>query len=430
VTLTATRRINRFAGLAIAALILGLYPWTGGYAEEQVAAQDKAGPGPNAIPRGPDDISTRIEADTRPQKVTFDFPGIDRFFKPWDDWKSRIAEEHGFRLGFDYQPAIQWANNSVGDDSAAGGIFRAFSSWDIWNRDNSSRKGTLDVRIEHRHRIGTDLPPESLAPNFGWLGTTAPDWSDQGLGLTVFMLKQRLDVGDAPIELRVGRMSAFAQFDITPYSDNLTVFMNNSIILSPTIAYPSAGSFGIAGYLGIPNSKLYALGMFMDANGSYDDLGFDSLKKDEFFKALEFGWSDQDLSGFGYLFNNVHAAIWESDNRGWGAGLTGSYTFTKQRLGTFARVAWASDDAATIYEKYAAAGVTKSVYKDSLMGLGASWGQAHNSDIDQYVTEIFYRWQMSQNLALTPDLQFLFNPTLNTQDDVVTVFGIRARITF
>ena len=91
-------------------------------AEEQATSKQNTEPEPNAIQRGPDDISTRIKADTRPKEVTFDFPGIDKFFKPWDDWKTRIAEEHNFRLGFDYQPAIQWSNNSIGNDSAAGGI--------------------------------------------------------------------------------------------------------------------------------------------------------------------------------------------------------------------------------------------------------------------------------------------------------------------
>ena len=77
------------------------------------------------------------------------------------------------------------------------------------------------------------------------MGTTAPDWSNQEWGLPIFLLRQRLDIGDAPIEVRVGRMSPFSQFDITPYSDNLTTFQNNSLILNPTIGYPSAGSMGV-----------------------------------------------------------------------------------------------------------------------------------------------------------------------------------------
>ena len=419
-----------FALAGMIVLAFGLCPLSFAYAETSETKNNKTELEQKSIPRSPDDVSTRIQTDSQPKEATFDFPGIDRLFKPWDEWKARVAEEHGFRLGFDYQPVVQWSNNTTGEDSAVGGIFRGFFSWDMWIRDNPSRTGTLDVRVEHRHRIGTDLPPESLAFNFGGIGTTAPDWSDQDLGLTVFMLRQRLDIGDSPIELRVGRMSPFSQFDITPYSDNLTVFQNNSIILNPTIGYPSAGSFGIAGYAGIPRSKFYALGMIMDANGSYDDLGFDSLEEGEFFSALEFGWTDQDVStSLLYLFNNMHVALWHSDRTGKGAALTGSYTFAENRLGIFARLGWASDDSSTLYEKYVAAGVTKSVFRDSMMGLGVSWGQPPNIDVDQVVTELFYRWQLAQNLALTPSFQFLFNPAVNTEDDVITVFGLRLRIT-
>ena len=284
------------------------------------------------------------------------------------------------------------------------------------------------MKVEHRHRISTDLPPETLAFNFGWVGSTAPDWSNQEWGLTNFMLRQRLDVGKAPIEMRIGRMSAFSQFDITPYSDNLTTFQNNSLILNPTIGYPSAGSMGVAGYVGIPKSKFYALGMIMDANGSYDDLGFDSLEEGDFFSAIEFGFTDQDLSGLAYLFNNVHVAAWHNDLSGEGIAITGSYTFSEQRLGLFGRLGWTSDDFSTLYEKYVAAGVTKSVFRDSMIGLGASWGQPPESDVDQVATEVFYRWQLSQNLAFTPSIQVLIDPALNPDDDVVTVFGLRLRI--
>ena len=306
---TSLTRVGTIVWIGIFLFSVLLFHGTMVQAEAQETTQEKTDMGSNAIPRGPDDVQTRIETDSQPKEVTFDFPAFDKFLKPWTDWKARIAEEHRFRLGFDYQPVGQWANNTVGDDSAIGGILRAFSSWDIWGKQNQSRTATLDARVEHRHRIGTDLPPESLAPNFGWLGTTAPDWTDQKLGLPIFMLRQRLDIGNAPIELRGGRMSAFSQFDITPYSDNLTTFQNNSLILNPTIAYPSAGSLGIAGYVGIPKSKFYALGMVMDANGSYDELGVESLEEGEFFSAIEFGWTDQELSGLAYLFNNVHAAV-------------------------------------------------------------------------------------------------------------------------
>ena len=414
--------------VALAILVLGLGPWTGVSAQES-ADSETAASAP-VIPRGPNEVEGRIQEQAARQDQ-FDLPGVDQFLRPWTDWKGRVAEEQNFRLGLDYQPVSQWSDNSDGaEDSAFGGIFRAFSSWDMWNTDNPSRTGTLDVRLEHRHKIGSDIPPESLAPNFGWLGTTAPDWSDQGMGVTNLMLRQRLDVGAAPIELRVGYMSAFAQFDITMFSDNLTTFQNNSLILSPTVAYPSAGSFGVAGYVGIPNSRFYVLGMAMDANGQYDSLSFNTLGDGEYFSAIEFGWSEMDLSaGAGYVLNNIHVGLWHSDRRGKGGQLTGSYFFQDSRFGVFGRLGWASEGASTIYKDYAAGGVTMGFFKDSMLGLGVSWGEPQGSDESQIATEIFYRWQMSQNLALTPSIQILNDPVLNAVDSSVTVFSLRLRLT-
>ncbi|MGI9200945.1 MAG: carbohydrate porin, partial [Woeseiaceae bacterium] len=419
---------------ALAVLALGLTSGASISAQETESAADEAEESATeesvpTISLGPDDVSTRIESDSLPPEVAYDLAGSDKFFEPWSNWKGALAEEELFRLGMDYQPLMQWSDNSEGEDSAAGGIFRVFSSWDIWGTDNPSRTGTLDVRLEHRHKIGSDIPPENLAPGFGYLGTTAPDWTDQGLGVTNLMIRQRLDVGKAPVELRVGYMSAFAQFDITMFSDNLTTFQNNSLILSPTIAYPSAGSFGVAGYVGIPDSKFYVLGMVMDANGQYDSLSFDTVGDGEYFSALEFGWSEMDLAaGSGYVLNNFHIGAWHSDKRGKGAQATGSYFFQDSRFGVFGRIAWASEGASTIYKDYAAVGGTMGFFRDSMLGVGISTGKPQGLNNSQVATEIFYRWQLSQYLALTPSVQFLKDPALNADDSSVTVLSLRFRV--
>ena len=108
-------------------LVLVLCPGTGANAQDEQAAASE-----RVIPRGPGEVPARIQADTKPKDVTFDWPGVDNFLKPWTDWKGRVAEEHKFRLGFDYQPVSQWSDNSENEDSAFGGIFRAFTTWDVW----------------------------------------------------------------------------------------------------------------------------------------------------------------------------------------------------------------------------------------------------------------------------------------------------------
>jgi porin len=62
-----------------------------------------------------------------------------------------------------------------------------------------------------------------------------------------------------------------------------------------------------------------------------------------------------------------------------------------------------------------------------------NWGEPNESTFapgldDQITMEAFYRFQLTQQLALTPTLQYLKDPALNPLDDSLWVFGLRARI--
>ena len=46
---------------------------------------------------------------------------------------------------------------------------------------------------------------------------------------------------------------------------------------------------------------------------------------------------------------------------------------------------------------------------------------------DQYTFETFYRWQTTEQLALTADFQYLRNPALNPDEDGIYVLSFRAR---
>ena len=424
-------RAEQVTILGMTLLSMGLAPWAGAAGQENnEALAEEDPPAVVVIPRGPDEVAARVEESFQTKDATFDWESFDQFLGGWKTWKARQAEENKLRIGADYQVVSLWADNDFGEyDSSVGGIFRAFSSWDMWNRDDETRKGTLDVKIESRHAIGSDVPPEALAFSFGFLGSSAPDWSDLGWGVTNLAVRQRLDAGRVPIELSVGYMSAYALFDVNHLSDNLSTFQHNTLVLPPTVAYPNPGTFGVTGYVGIPDSGFYALGMVLDANGQYDSLSLSTLDEGEYFSALEFGWTDQDVAGGSYVFNNLHVGIWDSDGRGQGAQLTGTYTWSDSRVSAFGRLGRASEGSSTIYRKYAAAGIAKGVLKDSLVGLGFSWGEPHGTNASQTVTEAFYRWQLSQSLAVTPSIQFLNKPALNSVDSSITVFSLRMRLT-
>ena len=74
-----------------------------------------------------------------------------------------------------------------------------------------------------------------------------------------------------------------------------------------------------------------------------------------------------------------------------------------------------------------------------MLRFGLNWGQPTDTSLDsQVTTEIFYRIQLTQNWAITPDIQILFNPALDPDKSalgeatpsVIAVFAVRSRINF
>ena len=88
-----------------------------------------------------------------------------------------------------------------------------------------------------------------------------------------------------------------------------------------------------------------------------------------------------------------------------------------------------SDGAAPFMNRTVTVGFIKRFHRRDLMRLGFNWGDPSDDTLrDQYSTELFYRLQFSQNLALTPSLQLLIDPALNLDEDQIWVFGLRARL--
>jgi porin len=67
----------------------------------------------------------------------------------------------------------------------------------------------------------------------------------------------------------------------------------------------------------------------------------------------------------------------------------------------------------------------------NLIGFGLNWGRPPQSGLDdQYTAELFYRLQLAQKLAITPDVQLIIDPALNPDENRIWVFGLRARLSF
>jgi porin len=192
---------------------------------------------------------------------------------------------------------------------------------------------------------------------------------------------------------------------------------------------------------------VYLIAGFEDLNADPTDpfQGFETFWNDhEFFKHVELGWSTSAKEQ--YYLDNLHLTVWHADERdeigvedGWGAFLSFSHTFNGKWL-MFTRGGFAEDGGSLLKRSvsigggYAPNGMGAPGAGHQL-GFGANWGKPNDAlfgtDLDdQYAMEVYFRLQVTKELAITPDVQLLIDPALNPDEDSIWVYGLRARLAF
>ena len=379
---------------------------------------------------GPNSVGGILIEDDAVRKPWFRLESVDRVLQPWFDWKEGLNRDYGLSFGLDYSALGQIASDSLGKDNAAGGIFRFFGNWTVIGRE-SGNTGSIVFKVENRHRLGTDIAPQNLGFEVGYLGITGTVFSDYGWGLTNLYWKQRFNQGR--ISFVAGAVDVTDYLDVYGLITPWTSFQNLSFLTNPTIPAPNQGLGAAIGAMATDN--IYVIGGLADTNGDPTEPldWFDTFFSDnEYFYHFEVGWtSSQDRI---YL-DNIHLTGWYADNRvkagvesGKGLAFSAAW-FVNDTWMPFFRTGY-SDGGGALLKATASAGIGY-YFKESkdLFGFGLNWGRPPQSGLDdQYTAEIFYRFQLTQNLAITPDVQLIIDPALNPNESSIWIFGLRARL--
>ncbi|NOD61694.1 MULTISPECIES: carbohydrate porin [unclassified Ruegeria] len=374
---------------------------------------------------GPASTQAQLEQDRVRRLQDSRWPGLDAALDPLEASRQRFAERTGLNLSFDYQAYYQSATESLTDiDEAALGQARILGQWTLLNRGGEN-PGQLVFTLENRHLLGTDIAPSGLAGEIGYAGVTATTFSDTDTTLSVAYWSQTLAGGKAGFV--AGRIDPGDYSDILGYVNPRTTFSNFSILFSPVLPIPDPG-FGIAGG-GFLTDQIYALGVLSDANGSLTDVEW-FPGGPEFYKYAEIGWTPERSKRF---LTNVHLGVFHVDERteagvpeSYGAILSANHTINEEFM-IYGRLGW-SEGEAPIARRAANAGLLwRPDLYDDLFGFGATVADPVDETLDTQTTmEAFYRLDLSDNVALTADVQHMINPGFNDQD--TTVFGLRLRI--
>jgi porin len=375
---------------------------------------------------GPDAVENQLRDD-----AAMDRPSL---FDRWSGWKAGLVEKHGFSFSVDYSATWLGADSSPGEDEAAGGMVRFFGAWDLVGR-GSKNTGTFVWKVEHRYGY-TDVAPGGFGFELGYVGLMVPPFSDQGARLTNLYWRQRL--GGGRVTLLAGMLDATDYVDVYALASPWTGFLNFAFSTgTTTLAVPNDAAFGVAAGAMLTDN-VFLIGSLSDLNADPTDPGetVDSFFSDhEYFKSVEIGWTTaQDRI---YL-DNVHLTLWHADERveaatpsGWGANFSWTTHLGGKWL-PFVRAGYAEDGGSLMQKSISVGAGYQNNPGRSLLGVGLNWGEP-NEDTwgpgldDQYTVELFFRWQISKEFAVTPDLEYLVNPAHDPDDDAIWVVGLRLR---
>jgi len=375
-----------------------------------------------------DEIENQITLD-REANPLYD----SKLLAPLRDWQEGVAEKTGFNWSIDYSALFMEVSESFDEEKASGGMVRFFGFWDLVNRDEKN-KGSLNWKVENRHKY-SDIPPSSLGFQSGYIGIYQPPFSDEGSRLTNLYWKQYF--ADGKWAAVGGFLDITDFFDVYLMASPWTGF-NNFVFSTGSAAtdLPNDATLGAAAG-GMVSKKIYVQAGITDANSDPTEPfeGFDSVTDDsDFFKYVEIGLTPgQDK----IYFDNLHVTLWHIDERtngtpdGWGINASWQKWINDKWL-PFVRGGY-TDDSGSLLEKSVSVGLGyQPVPMRGVIGLGFNWGEPNQLSFDgaddQYTTELFWRYQLTKELAVTPSIQYIKDPALNPEEDSLWVMGMRLRL--
>ncbi|MDJ0974152.1 MAG: carbohydrate porin [Planctomycetota bacterium] len=375
---------------------------------------------------GPSSVGGQIEEDAQPSGPRPRICAFDGVLRGYYDWKSYLDSCKGLQIAADYTFLHQRVTDSLGDEEATAGMFRFYGTWTALGRGHPN-SGALVFKVENRHTF-TDTAPLNLGFAAGQSSVTGPPFSDAGWILTNLYWRQRFCGGKGAFV--VGVVDVTDYLDLYGLINPWTAFQNLNFLTNPTIASPNQGLGAAVAVRPDPNT--YVIAGVADANADPADANADVFDDGELFSHFEWGWNSAPER---FIFDNVHLTLWHADRRE-AAGVPQSYgaafsaaKFVGDCYMPFFRAGW-STGGASLLRAHAAVGIGRYFYRHGdLAAIGLSWGRPFGDDVnDEYVSEIFYRFQVTKELAITPSLQLLVNPTNNPDEDVVGLFGLRIRL--
>jgi porin len=270
--------------------------------------------------------------------------------------------------------------------------------------------------------------PQNLAFQTGSTIPAATLFGEASLRVMQFHWSQGLFDGRAGFV--IGHIFPDDYFSHHQLMNPLTSFQGLGSVFSPSIHLPNAG-LGVGVGVWVADQiqvKLAATDASGDAYGDdFWDPG-DEFFDGNFFKTGEVAWIPEPSNPYAkrVALTGWHADPYEGSSKGYGVALASNWTVGKWV--PFLLGGWSNGGGAnTLAEKTITAGTGYRLDAQDVLGTSFSWVDPVGDLRSQYTTEIYVLFYVTGGLAVTPNLQWVINPALNTDVGSMTYFQIRAR---
>ncbi|NOY00954.1 MAG: carbohydrate porin [Verrucomicrobia bacterium] len=360
---------------------------------------------------------------------------MQRPLQEWGDFWKLFDEKTGLSMAFAYTTLFQAATKGTytGPRSGGAGDFDMVGRWSFLQHgllDGLINEGTIGFATEYRHQIGGATPAE-LGDSLGSLWGTTSGFNAQDFTVKEIWWHQNLF--NDHLAFRLGRIKLDNIFDAYRFTGANHFYTNKAFSRNPTIPFPNTGA-GLV-FVWTPGHDLFVILGGGSTNGREAETTNAEENLKEWFTATTLGWRPEHELGKGLY----QITLWRSDNRTRSIlpNAAGYSILLQQELSNgwtpFTRYSYSNAPVTDTKQIFTAGVVHEGTNRSTndRIGFALAWGQPHNTSLsEQWTAELFYRYAITPTFRITPLAQIIVDPSRNSYDEVIGVFGLRGRLTF
>ena len=402
---------------------------------DEPSQSERSFPQINDVPSALDDIEADHEGAVGATGLTPWGP-VELFARHvWNPLRDQLNERLGLRLGVSYVWLYQNATQAQGSDEAGQYNLQAFGRWHILGKflaKGTKNNGYLNFVVDHRDRkLG--VSPALLGPSVGSLWGTSDlfaRWDYEALAYW------EQNLFDDKVVVNVGRMITSSFFDSNRASNPNQYFLNQAFAFNPATTMPR---LAMGANVKIePSEHGYLTLGFSDVNGRPRRNPFGSFDRGEYWYGAELGLKP-DFGRFGsgtYRFHGWYNQKGQEINRreSWGISLSFDHQLDlgeRFYLVPFLRYAYQGKPGTPTEQIFSVGVGAGGLFEkwDDVLGVAFSRGEPHGSKSRaQEALEVFYRFQLTDTIRISPSYQVIFDPSNFRRKDTIGIFGIRVRV--